>query len=200
MIACHGGYSSSRASTPRLSPRQDQQFGSGGSGFHCELSVNVTRHTLCSSTATARSNHVSDHILRTWREPGSLVQATCSPPRASGTYRAQALDWCRDHDSPVPQRLAGFSRWAPEIRDREINRAMADSVFGKSEAARPPEGGGLRSAKGGKGRSGAEARTDRHLPYSGWVWRARALGGRLKVKRIVCTGFNWRFSVVPLPG
>ena len=74
MIACHGGYSSSRASTPRLSPRQDQQFGSGGSGFHCELSVNVTRHTLCSSTATARSNHVSDHILRTWREPGSLVQ------------------------------------------------------------------------------------------------------------------------------
>ena len=64
---------------------------------------------------------------------------------------------------------------------------IGDTILNGADLLAPLKGAGC-GAQGGKGRSGAEARTDRYLPYSGSAWRARALGGssQCRKNRLYC--------------
>ena len=73
---------------------------------------------------------------------------------------------CAPARAPLPAPSGVTPARAPALSSSFVTIAEAadNCSSGESEAARPPEGGGVRSAKRGKGRSGAEARTSPTSP------------------------------------
>ena len=108
-------------------------------------------------------SHVREGAGHRRLDSESLVGAlaTCCSPHLA---RPRGQRWCGKlipHCALARAPLPAPSGVTPALSSSfaTIAETADNCSSGESEAARPPEGGGVRSAKGGKGRSGAEART-----------------------------------------